>query len=72
MNASTLIDLMNQEPFQPLEVRLNNGQSIKIDEPYHVAVQRSRPTFIVFDDDEIRHVAYRNVAEVISRDPAAS
>jgi len=72
MNASTLLELMNQKPFLPLEVRLNDGQTVKIDEPFHVAVRRSRPKFVVFDDDAIRHVAYRNVAEVVTRDPAAS
>lgn len=70
MNASTLIELMNQRPFQPLEVRLNDGQTIKVEEPFSLAVQRNRPTFIVFDEDKIRHVAYRNVTEVITGSPA--
>lgn len=73
MNATKLIELMNQRPFQPLEVRLADGQSLKIDEPFNVAVARSQPTFIVYDEAGPTHyVAYRNVTQVITQNPAVN
>lgn len=69
MNASVLLQLMNQMPFEPLEVHLNNGTAIEISEPYQVATAPNSPAFTVYllDKDEVRHVAFRNVAEIVSK-----
>lgn len=73
MNATKLIGLMNHRPFHPLEGRLADGRSLQIEEPLNVAVARSQPTFLVDDEaGPTRYVAYRDVTEVITQNPAVS
>ena len=67
MNATQMIDLMNRVPFQPLEIHLNDGAKIHIEEPYQIATQPHSSTCIVYEaDDRTRFVAYRNITEVIT------
>lgn len=73
MNATKLIELMNQRPFSPLEIRLNDGGKIKVEEPFNLAVARNQPTFIVYEDEgATRYIAYRNVTEVVTRNSATT
>lgn len=72
MNATQMIEMMNQQPFEPLEIRLNNGTVIKVDEPFLIATTRNSPSVHIFEEDEdgqpvTRRVAYRNIAEVVTR-----
>lgn len=64
MNATELIKLMNQSPFQPLEIHLHDGSIINVHEPFEIAVQRANPCFIVYTADRTHFVSYRNVTEV--------
>ncbi len=64
MNAAELIKLMNRSPFQPLEIHLNDGTVIGVNEPFEMAVQRTSPCFIVYTPDKTHFVAYRNVTQV--------
>ena len=64
MNASELIELMNRSPFQPLEIHLNDGSIIIVNEPFEIATQRTSPRFIVYTTDKMDVVSYRNVAKV--------
>ena len=67
MNASQLIELMNRTPFEPLEIHLNDGTSIRVEHPYQIATRPNSPTCIIFEeDDRMRFVAYRNISEVIT------
>jgi hypothetical protein len=69
MNATQMLELMNRMPFQPLEIHLNNGSVIHVTEPFAIRAVRHSPTCIVFDDEGIaRFVAYRNMAEVVTKD----
>ena len=69
MNASQMIELMNRTPFVPLEIHLNNGTVIHVEQPYSISARGNGPSCIIFDDDGIaRFVAYRNIAEVITRE----
>ena len=69
MNATQILELLNRTPFQPLEIRLNNGTVIHVDQPFAIRVVQHSPTCIVFDDEGIaRFVAYRNMAEVVTSD----
>jgi hypothetical protein len=70
MDASEMIKLMNRVPFQPLEVHLNNGSVITVNEPFEIATQRTSPCFIVYSHDRMDVVAYRNVAQVSTAVPA--
>ena len=64
MNATELIKLMNQTPFQPLEIFLNDGSLIVVNEPFEIATQRTSPCFIVYGDKRMDVVSYRNVARI--------
>ncbi|HEY2760081.1 MAG TPA: hypothetical protein VGI75_05040 [Pirellulales bacterium] len=67
MNASQMIDLMNRSPFAPLEIHLNDGNSIRVEEPFQIATLRNSPTCIIYENDSrTRFVAYRNITEVIT------
>jgi hypothetical protein len=69
MNATQMLELMNRAPFQPLEIHLNNGTIIHVEEPFAIRAVRNSPTCIVFDDEGIvRFIAYRNMAEVVTKD----
>ena len=64
MNATELIKLMNRSPFQPLEIHLNDGSMITVNEPFEIATQRTSPCFIVYTADKTHYVAYQNVTKV--------
>jgi hypothetical protein len=69
MTATQLLQLMNRSPFQPLEIRLNNGTVIHVDQPFAIRAVANSPTCIVFDDEGVaRFVSYRNMAEVVTSD----
>ncbi len=36
MNASQLVELMNRTPFVPIEIHLNNGTAIRVEQPYDI------------------------------------
>lgn len=64
MNATELIKLMNRKPFQPLQVHLNDGSLITVNEPFNIATDRGSPCFIVYGAEKMDIVAYRNVAKI--------
>jgi hypothetical protein len=69
MNATQMLHLSNRTPFQPLEIRLNNGTVIHVDTPFAIRAVAHSPTCIVFDDEGIaRFIAYQNMAEVVTSD----
>jgi hypothetical protein len=53
MNATQLIELMNRTPFVPVELHLNNGTVIHVEQRFAIAASPNRATCIVFDDDGI-------------------
>jgi len=61
-----MIELMNRTPFEPFEIHLSDGTQIRIEQPYHIATRQDSPSCIVYDDDRMRIVAYRNITEVIT------
>jgi len=69
MNATQILDLLNRTPFQPLEIRLNNGTVVHVDTHFAIRVVPHSSSCIVFDDAGIaRFIAYRNMAEVVTSD----
>ena len=71
MNATKMIELMNRVPFHPLEIHLNDGAKIYVEEPFQIATRRNSPTCIIFDSEErTRFVAYRNIPESITASSA--
>jgi hypothetical protein len=66
MNASQMVELMNRSPFVPLEIRLNNGTAIHIDQPFDIAARPNSSDCLIFEGDRWRFIAYRNIAEVVT------
>jgi hypothetical protein len=67
MTANQMIELMNRIPFDPLEIHLADGTSIRVEHPYQIATRPNSPSCIIYTDDErMRVVAYRNITEVIT------
>jgi hypothetical protein len=67
MNAPQMIVLMNRSPFEPFEIHLSDGTSIRVEHPYNIATGQDSPTCIIYqDDNQMRIVAYRNITEVIT------
>ncbi|MEM9185215.1 MAG: hypothetical protein AAGB00_01815 [Planctomycetota bacterium] len=66
MNANQLLRIMSESPFPRLEVRLNNGDNVVIDQPYLVSIDKGEPSFAVHEEDTTRHIAYRNVAQIVT------
>jgi hypothetical protein len=65
MTANQMLEFMNRTPF---EIHLSDGAVIQVDEPYSIATRPHSQSCVVFVDDEVaRHVAYRNITEVITR-----
>ena len=64
MNATEMIKLRNRTPFQPLEIHLNDGSVISIQEPFEIATQRTSPCCIVYGSEKMDVVSYRNIAKV--------
>jgi hypothetical protein len=69
MNATQMLELMNRVPFQPLEIHLNNGTLIHVEELFSIRAAQHSPTCVVFDDEGIVcFIAYGNMAEVVTKD----
>ena len=69
MNATQMIELRNRTPFEPIEIRLTDGTSIRVEHPYEIATRPNGAACTVYvSDDLMRIVAYRNITEVITRE----
>jgi hypothetical protein len=66
MNASQMVELMNRSPFTPIEIHLNNGSALRVEQPYDIAARPNSSDCLVFEGDRWRFIAYRNIAEVIT------
>ena len=74
MNASKMIELINRQPFEPLEVHLSDGTVFNVESPHLIATSRNQVTFTVYSDDDesARYVAYRNVTQVVTKEPTGA
>ena len=72
MSATAMIELVNRQPFEPLEVHLSDGQVLWVESPHLIATGRNTSTLTLFSDEDesARYVAYRNITQVITKDPA--
>jgi len=72
MTARDMLQLMNRTPFEPLEIHLNSGTKIHVEHPYQIATRPNAAALVVYPDDEdvARFVAYRNIAEIITKAPS--
>lgn len=71
MNASKMIELVTQQPFETINVHMNDGEVITIESPHLIATGKNKPTFTLWadEDDTVRYVAYRNITQVVTKRP---
>ncbi|MEO1498211.1 MAG: hypothetical protein AAFV43_13795 [Planctomycetota bacterium] len=74
MNASTMIDIVNRQPFEPIEVHLSDGEVLTIESLHLIATGRNKPTFILYTDEDetTRYVSYRNITQVVTKEPTGA
>jgi hypothetical protein len=66
MTSNRILELMNRTPFMPLEIHLSDGTTIRVEDPFDIAVRPHSPDFTVFEEERWRFVACRNIREVIT------
>lgn len=67
MNAAEIISLRDRSPFMPFEIRLKDGESVRVKHAYEIATGPNSPSCVVYEgEDQIRFVAYRDVVEVVT------
>lgn len=74
MYASTMIELINRQPFQPIAVHLSDGEVLMVGYPHLISTGRNKSTFTLHSDtdDSARYVSYRNVTQVVTTDAAGA
>jgi hypothetical protein len=66
MTANQILEFMNRSPFEPIEIHLADGKSIRVESPHEIATKPNAAVCIVFDGDVARFVSLRNITEVIT------
>lgn len=62
MDARSLTDMLDREPFEPFRICLSSGESYEVRNPHTVALMKSR-VFIAFPDSErSAFVSYLHIA----------
>jgi hypothetical protein len=70
MNASQILKLRNQEPFEPFEIRLGDGSRIPVEHPWLISTAPNSPSCTVYEADGLaRMIAYRSISEIITTSP---
>ena len=64
MNAETIRELLHRQPFEPLEVRLSNGESYQIPHPEFAILLKSRLVIGVPDSDRVIVCALLHIANI--------
>lgn len=74
MNASQMIELVNKQPFEPLDVHLSEGEVLRVESTHLIATGRNLPTFILYSDEDesARYVAYRNITQIKTNEPTGA
>ncbi len=64
MNADSVREWLNRQPFEPFEVRLSNGERYQIRHPELLAIGRNRMVIVDPSEDRVVHVALVHVNSV--------
>lgn len=62
MNAETIVDMLEREPFQPFRVCLSSGESYTVTNPHMVAVMKSKVFIALPGSERSTFVAYLHIA----------
>ncbi len=64
MNAETVREWLNRQPFEPFEVRLSNGERYQIRHPEVLAIGKNRIIIVDPATDRVVHVALVHVNSI--------
>ena len=67
MTATEMLNLMNRSPFETIEIHMNDGQRLIVEDPFQIATARKSSCCTVYDDNgEMHIVSYRNITRVVT------
>ena len=70
MNATQIFKLMNRDPFDSFESRMNDGGCVTVEHPRQIATTPHSASCTVYEADNLaRIIAYRNIAEIVTTTP---
>jgi hypothetical protein len=70
MNASHILKLMNRTPFEPFEIRMNDGGRVMVEHPWQIATAPNSASCAAYEPDDVaRLIAYRNITEIVTATP---
>ena len=61
MNAATVVEMLEREPFQPFRICLSSGEDYEVRNPHMVAVMKTR-LFVAPPDERSTFVSYMYIA----------
>jgi hypothetical protein len=64
MNADTIREWLNRQPFEPFELRLSNGEKYEIRHPELLAIGKNRIIIVDPKTDRVVHVALVHVNSI--------
>lgn len=64
MNAETLREWLNRQPFEPFELRLSNGETYQVRHPELIAIGKNRVAIVDPETDRFVHVALVHVNSI--------
>lgn len=69
-----MIEFLTRQPFEPLDVFLNDGSVVRVRSPHLIATGKNRATFTLYsdEDDEAQYIAYRNIVKVVTNEPTGA
>jgi len=64
MNAETIREWLNRQPFEPFEVRLSNGERYQVRHPELLAIGKNRIIIVDPSTDRVVHVALVHINSI--------
>ena len=64
MNAETIREWLNRQPFEPFEVRLSNGEHYQVRHPELLAIAKNRIIVVDPNTDRVVHVAMVHINSI--------
>jgi hypothetical protein len=64
MSAETIREWLNRRPFEPLELRLSNGEHYQVRHPELLAIGKNRIIIVEPNTDKVVHVALVHVNSI--------
>jgi hypothetical protein len=64
MNAETVREWVNRQPFEPFEVRLSNGETYQVRHPEVLAIGKNKIGIVDPETDRFVHIALIHVNSI--------